>query len=297
MNHHPLLRFFLFFSLCLMLTQCSFDPDPVIRANDGSEMLLIPAGEFTMGGREDDMADSPEQAVYLNYKAERPLHQVTISSFYMDKLEITNAQYRSFLDAVGKDGSSSINHPKQPEDVDHLQHYLQENLLGNDQPAVGLNWFDAYAYCQWAGKRLPTEAEWEYAARGGDGVYRKYPWGNESPDADGIWRANYHPDQGRDLDGQYASSRGGSFPDGISPFGILDMAGNAEEWVQDWLQFDYYEQSANARDPQGPAAGNKKVIKGGSYASDVFQIRIATRLYGGPRDKSPYQGIRCAKDI
>ena len=297
MNLHPFFRFPLLSSLCLALVQCSSDPDPVIRASDGSTMLLIPAGEFTMGGREDDMAHDPELSGYLNYLAERPLHRVFISSFYMAKLEITNAQYHHFLDAVGIGGNADVNHPDQPADLDHVQHYLTEDLKGDDQPALGLNWFDAYAYCRWAGKRLPTEAEWEYAARGGDGVYRKYPWGNEPPDADGIWRASYHPPQGRDLDGHYVSSPVGSFPDGISPFGILDMAGNAEEWVQDWLQFDYYKETEGAQNPQGPAVGNRKVIKGGSYTVDENYIRIAIRLYGGPADPSPYLGVRCARDI
>jgi formylglycine-generating enzyme required for sulfatase activity len=190
-----------------------------------------------------------------------------------------------------------MDHPDQPDNQGHGQRFVKENLLGDSQPAVGLNWFDAYAYCAWAGKRLPTEAEWEYAARGGDGTYRKYPWGNEAPDGDGIWRANYRPQERWDQDGYHFSAPVGSYPDGISPFGLFDMAGNAEEWVQDWLDLGYYGRTEGALDPKGPSGGNKKVIKGGSYGSDAYRIRIATRLYGPPYAKSPYQGIRCARDL
>jgi iron(II)-dependent oxidoreductase len=190
-----------------------------------------------------------------------------------------------------------MEHPDQPDNLGHRQQYLDDELRAADHPAVGVNWYDAYAYCRWAGKRLPTEAEWEKAARGGDGVYRKYPWGNEDPDADGIWRANYYPGVGRGQDGFSATAPVGSYPDGISPYGLLDMAGNAEEWVQDWLDFMYYRQTEGAQNPQGPVTGNNKVIKGGSHISDKDHIRIATRLYGGPHVKTPNTGIRCARDL
>jgi len=293
----PLGRILPLLFLCGSLTQCSLEPDEVITAKDGSEMLLIPAGEFTMGGRPEDLEDRPQHSGYINYEAERPLHKVRISAFYMDKYEITNAQYRRFLEHIKSTGDTTMNHPDQPPNRNHEQQYVDEKLLGDDQPVVGLNWFDAYAYCKWAGKRLPTEAEWEYAARGGGDVYRKYPWGNEEPDAEGIWRANYRPLAGWNLDGHRHSSPVGSYPDGISPFGIMDMAGNAEEWVQDWLDFHYYRKTDGAQDPQGPPGGRNKVIKGGSYATDKYHIRIATRLYGPPHTKTKLQGIRCARDL
>lgn len=280
--------------LSLCLAGCS--PAPQITGKDGSEMLLIPAGEFTMGGEKADL-EGFTKSIYLNYEAEYPRHQVKLSAFYLDKYEVTNAQYRKFLAYLEQHQDKSFNHPDQPADLDHLQHYITEEMKADNQPATGLNWFDAYAYCRWAGKRMPTEAEWEYAARGPGEAYRKYPWGNENPDADGIWRANIHPEQGWSADGFRYTAPVGSFPDGVSPFGIMDMAGNAEEWVHDWLDPFYYRNSQGAENPQGAKEGRNKVIKGGSFGTDPVHIRIATRLYGAPEVKSEMQGCRCAKDI
>ena len=290
---HPALfsRYLLLWPLCLLLVQCSSEPDNVTTSGDGAQMLLIESGEFPMGGRPEDV-EGLEVKNYINYVSEGPVHQVKISGFYLDKFETTNALYRRFFES----GDRTADHPDQPDNLDHQQHYADKNLIGDNQPAVGLNWFDAYAYCNWAGKRLPTEAEWEYAARGA-GVYRKYPWGNDEPDAEGIWRANYRPKEGPARDGKRYSSDVGSFSDGISAFGIMDMAGNAEEWVQDWLDFGYYNKTKGALDPEGPASGDNKVIKGGSYGSDKYHVRIATRLYGAPHVKTELQGFRCAMDI
>lgn len=291
---HPFLltRIFLLSAFTLILVQCSSEPDHAITGDDGAEMLLIETGEFSMGGRPEDL-EGMEKNTYLNYVAEGPVHQVKISRFYLDKFETTNAQYRRFLES----GDRSADHPEQPTNQDHRQQYVDKNLNGDKQPAVGLNWFDAYAYCKWAGKRLPTEAEWEYAARGAGSVYRKYPWGNDEPDAEGIWRANYRPQSGLALDGHRYTADVGSFPDGISPFGIMDMSGNAEEWVQDWLDLGYYNKTKGALDPPGPESGGNKVIKGGSYGSNKYLVRIATRLYGAPHVKTELQGFRCAMDI
>ena len=181
--------FILLAALSFFLLHCATDPDPQIQTDDGAVMLLIPAGEFGMGAIEDDLADRPNSG-YLNYEAERPLHQVRLSAYYLDKHEVTNRQYDLFLQAQSKD-PGAYDHADRPTDLDHTRLYIDERYLGENQPAVGLSWFDAYAYCKWAGKRLPTEAEWEYAARGGAGVYRNYPWGSQNPDADGIWWANW----------------------------------------------------------------------------------------------------------
>ncbi len=291
---HPsfLSRHLLLWPLCLLLVHCGGEPGNVITGEDGATMLLIESGEFTMGGRPEDV-ENMEKNNYINYLSEGPVHQVKISRFYIDKFETTNALYRRFLES----GDRSADHPDQPDNLDHSQRYLVEELAGDQQPAVGLNWFDAYAYCKWAGKRLPTEAEWEYAARGAGTVYRKYPWGNDEPDAEGIWRASYRPIAGLDLDGYRHSADVGSFPDGISPFGVMDLAGNAEEWVNDWLDLGYFNKTKGAQDPLGPQSGRNKVIKGGSYGSDKYHVRIATRLYGAPHVKTELQGFRCAMDI
>ena len=272
-----------------LLSACG--PSPTKITDDGSTMILIPAGQFQMGGQEEDVADQPDGRL-LTYHAERPVHTVHVSTYYIDKHEITNSQYRQFLEAAAN-GETRWDHTDQPADRGHEQRYVTDDLSGDDQPAVGLNWYDAYAYCNWAGKRLLTEAEWEYAARGGEGV-RKYPWGQDAPNADGIWWANYRPSDGARADGHRWSAPVGSYPDGVSPFGVMDMSGNAEEWVQDWYSVNYYRMTEGAEDPAGPLNGRKKVIKGGSYEAPVHQIRIAMRLYGRPHDKGPRLGIRCA---
>lgn len=274
------------------LVQCGSD-----QAKDDAEMILIKQGQFLMGGKEEEVADHPQKN-YLHILAERPVHTVKISAFYMDKYEVTNAQYHRFLADLEGNKDVNVNHPDQPSNISHEQDpAVGAELLGENQPTVGLNWFDAYAYCKWAGKRLPTEAEWEYAARGPD-TYRTYPWGNEAPSAEGIWRANYEPKEGKDADRFRYSAPVGSYLDGASPFGLLDMAGNADEWVQDWhAGREYYAASEGAQDPQGPGGGKKKVQKGGSYYAELWQIRIGARHYGSPGIKNPYQGVRCAKDL
>lgn len=267
-------------------------PSPTKVTDDGSTMILIPAGEFQMGGNEEDVAGQPD-AELLTYHAERPLHKVRLNAFYIDKHEVTTAQYRRFLEAE-ENSPGTWDHEDQPTDRGHGPRYVTDDLAGADQPAVGINWYDAYAYCRWAGKRLPTEAEWEYAARGSSDV-RKYPWGDEAPNADGIWWANYRPESGPQADGFRSSSPVGSYPDGVSPFGVMDMSGNAEEWVQDWYAVNYYRMVEGVSDnPTGPLEGQRKVIKGGSYEAPAHQIRIAMRLYGRPYDKGPRLGIRCA---
>jgi sulfatase modifying factor 1 len=274
------------------LTLAACGPSATKESTDGSTMILIPAGSFQMGGSEEEVAGQPDSQL-LTYHAERPIRTVTLDAFYIDKHEITNAQYAEFLEAA--QGSSQWDHPDQPTDRGHEQRYLTDDLRGADQPAVGINWFDAYAYCQWAGKRLPTEAEWEYAARGAEGR-RVYPWGDAAPDADGIWWANYRPVSGPASDGHRHTAPVGSYPDGVSPFGVMDMAGNAEEWVQDWYSVNYYRHTAEgATNPTGPLTGGKRVIKGGSYEAPVHQIRVAMRLFGRPQDKGPRLGVRCAQ--
>lgn len=280
--------------MALTLFQCSREPEPTLKAKDGSHMLLIPAGTFSMGGTKEELEGFAYKE-YLNYVAERPLHTVSVGAFYMDQHEITQEQYGRFLAYIEESGDRSMDHPDQPDNLAHRQQYVNESLTAPTQPAVGINWYDAYAYCNWAGKRLPTEAEWEYAARGPG--YRVYPWGDEAPDADGIWRANYRPPQTSNIDGHQYTAPVGSYPDGVSPFGIMDMAGNAEEWVSDWLDVKYYQKTEGAQDPKGPLGGTNKVIKGGSYGSDGYHIRIATRLYGAPHPKSEMIGIRCAQDL
>ena len=218
-------------------------------------MVYVPAGEFIMGS---DEGDSDEQ----------PLHTVYLDAFYADKTEVTNAQYRKCVEAGGCDTPVKTTYY---DNADYTQH-----------PVVYVSWNDADAYCRWAGKRLPTEAEWEKAARGADG--RTYPWG-----------------EGIDCDhAQYSECGGGTMPvgskpKGASPYGALDMVGNVWEWVADWYDSNYYIQSPE-RNPPGPDSGEGRVLRGGSWHSNQRFTYCAYRVCNVPRHSYFYVGFRCARD-
>lgn len=220
---------------------------------DGAELVAIPAGTFTMG-------------YDRGHGDERPTHPVTLSAFSMYRYEVTNEQYAAFCKATGHApsafaSSSKFNQPK--------------------QPAVGITWEDAAAYARWAGARLPTEAEWEYAARGTDG--RLYPWGSDRPRAE---RAQFDQNPSSD-----ATAPVGSHPKGASPFGCEDMAGNAWEWVADRYAYDYYAHSPE-KDPQGPAEGPRRVLRGGCWGFPS-ELRATYRFYEKPGFSANYVGFRC----
>ena len=223
-------------------------------------MVLVPAGEFTMGSPTGD----PD---------ERPLHQVYLDSFLIDTYEVTVGQYAAFLQETG-------NHP--PSDWKAMNQFSHQK-----RPVSNVDWADAAAYCKWAGKRLPTEAEWEKAARGTDG--RLYPWGNEPPTPR---HANYEQ-AGSNSHGALAPV--GSFEAGKSPYGLYDMAGNAWEWVSDWYDHGYY-QASQPKNPEGPPTGGFKVIRGGSWNSSSRVLRSSDRYWDPPSFRSQYfPGFRCVK--
>ncbi|MBI3892808.1 MAG: SUMF1/EgtB/PvdO family nonheme iron enzyme [Candidatus Wallbacteria bacterium] len=214
-----------------------------VNAWDGSRMIYIPGGVFMMGSA----AGSDD---------EKPIHKVTLSPYHIGRTETTWAQYARFCRAT--------------------RHALPErpDWCNRDDYAVfGVSWDDAGAYCRWAGLRLPTEAEWEFAARGTDG--RTYPWGNEPPGEGGAWRANCGSGAGRG-DGFEFASLVGRFPTGASPWRCLDMAGNVAEWCSDWYDPLYYQMSP-ARDPSGPTRGTMRVLRGGSWSSLPSQLRATRR--------------------
>ena len=218
-----------------------------IRVNpkDGAKMVYVPPGEFLMGSND-------------GLDHEKPPHRVRLTKgYWLYQTEVTNAMYGKFVAATG-----------------HRKPYYWANALVNalQQPVVGVSWHDAVAYCKWASVRLPTEAEWEYAAAGSDG--RKYPWGNEAPDQT---RAVFG---GGDVD---RAAPVGGLPKGASPFGALDMAGNVYEWCADWYDVGYYGQSP-AADPRGPVDGTRRVRRGGGWGSSplTLNLRVAYRLFNSP---------------
>ncbi|TKB88421.1 MAG: formylglycine-generating enzyme family protein [Nitrospira sp.] len=244
--------------------QPTADSVKMMTSKDSAPMVLIPAGEFWMGSP-DGEGDNDEH----------PRHQVSLDAFYMDKFEITVARYAEFV------RSTKRSKPAYWDQVDSSKH-------GN-LPVVGVDWQDAEVYCRWAGKRLPTEAEWEKAARGTDG--RRYPWGNEQPTPG---HANFGTDYVETIyDKRLAPVD--SYEAGNSPYGLHHMAGNVWEWTADWYDQQFYATSPQ-RNPTGPSTGTTKVVRGGSWGSGPGGVRSVNRYGLTPTDRSGVFGFRCAQD-
>ncbi|MEC4889125.1 MAG: SUMF1/EgtB/PvdO family nonheme iron enzyme [Nitrospira sp.] len=244
-----------------------------VKGKDGAPMVLIPAGPFLMGSNE-------------GLPNERPEHPVTLNAFYMDRYEVTAGRYQKFLE-FGKQEIPSVQDDDAVSSLD-------------DRPVVGVTWNEAANYCKWAGKRLPTEAEWEKAARGTDG--RRYPWGHMQPFVDianynrGIWvsEAITLVPVGSGLEGM--SVRHGLKEGGRSPYGLFHMAGNAAEWVNDWYDREYYQKSPDTN-PSGPSTGEKRVLRGGSWADLPTALRVTARFSAEPEFEDRTVGFRCAMDV
>jgi len=306
--------------------------EEIRHAADNSVMMVVPAMEFTEG-TDDAHPDLPANRLVPGkvkpteiklargwegwaLEDEHPARKVRLNAFAIDRYEVTNAQYRVFLAEVTQHGDRHCAHPNQPAGKDHTPRYWKKfNPLLQDPafaklaqfdaatftqdhtPVVGVDWFDAYAYAKWAGKRLPTEAEWELAARGPDG--RRWPWGDD-------WQwglCNIVGEKlgadvrakGREKDGYIYPAPVGQYPAGRSPFGCDDMAGNAAEWVADWYAPDAYV-TGPVENPGGPSAGDERVVRGGSSQNYPSYTRCAVRAHREPEFRTFVLGFRCAKD-
>jgi formylglycine-generating enzyme required for sulfatase activity len=248
--------------------------DAALKKWDLGEMVLIPAGEFWMGS--DENAD------------EKPRRRVHLDAYYIDKYEVTNAQFKAFADARGY-GRQELWSPdgwrwRSGNSITQPSSWTHGKWNEPKQPVVSVSWYEAEAFCRFGGKRLPTEAEWEKAARGTDG--RKYPWGEQ-------WDASRANSSESKL-GKPAVV--GSYPGGVSPYGAHDMAGNAWEWVADWYAADYYQQSPE-RNPTGPASGQSRVLRGGSWHYDPILLRSAARGLVTPVNRYSSIGFRCGRGL
>jgi sulfatase modifying factor 1 len=234
------------------------DEQPIVE-----EMVLIPEGPFIRGTDKGGFDEQPQRSIHLR-------------AFMIDKYEVTNGQYAAFVAATG--------HRKAGPPSRYAKNMAR--MRGINQPAVYVSWDDAQAFCQWKGKRLPTEAEWEKAMRGTDG--RLWPWGNvEIPNA-----ANW----ARVDDGFEVSASVGKFHSDASPFGVMDGAGNVMEWVSDWYQENAYREAPDA-DPQSPDHGTFKVLRGGGYTTSGSDLRITSRSKMVPDFRDETIGFRCAQNV
>jgi formylglycine-generating enzyme len=239
---------------------------------DGAPMILVPAGPFPMGVPAGDRDGGRD---------EYPRHQVDLDAFYIDKHEVTNGRYRQFVKATGH---RIPQHPKNQARTLWKGDQVSEAVA--ERPVVNVDWHDAAAYCAWAGKRLPTEAEWEKAANGTED--RRFPWGNVEPTAK-------HLNFNQQWIGEKTLMPVGSYEAGKSPYGVYDMAGNVWEWVADWYDPAYYEKSP-AKNPPGPGTGTDKVLRSSGWAVETPLVRIFTRVKSDPLIRNESTGFRCAMD-
>jgi formylglycine-generating enzyme required for sulfatase activity len=248
-------------------------------APDNAPMILVPAGDFTMGS---------DDANIVAYDSGKPAHPVYLDAFWMDKFEVTNARYKKCVDA-GK-----CTEPSNKTSATRSAYF--GNAEFDDYPVSYVRWEQARTYCEWAGKRLPTEAEWEKAARGTDG--RLFPWGN---DFDGTrlnfcdkgCAANWKDDKWED--GFADTSPAGNYARGASPYGIMDLAGNVYEWTADWYDDKYYASSPR-NNPTGPSTGQARVVRGGSWDNAAGNLFAVLRIWKGYSSAYINVGFRCAKN-
>jgi formylglycine-generating enzyme required for sulfatase activity len=288
-----------YFSLLFFILAISYTPLAMSSLPTG-DMVLVPAGEFLMGspaGSDGLLDEQPQRLVYL-------------ATYWIDRHEVTHDAYVRFVRTTGHRAPANSN----PATTVWENHAPIAGIANH--PVINVSWEDAAAYCTWLDKRLPTEAEWEKAARGTHG--RQYPWGNEwdfmkansasywagrtidfqSGDS---WEAFWVKGEGariskeKGIKGEVLTTPVGSFPEGMSPYGLYDMAGNVAEWVQDWYNPNYYKE-APLSDPQGPIRGAIKAMRGGSWLKPAVSLRTSDRDWGTIDSRPSGTGFRCAQD-
>jgi len=268
----------------------------------GVSMVLVPAGEFTMGSDSSDWSIGVGNYPIANADSSRPAHIVKLDGFWIYQTEVTNDMFRIFIQESNyqtdaeRAGKSSAYIP--PDAWGYVTGANWQHPLGpssdlsnlGDHPVVHVSWNDANAYCQWAGGRLPTEAEWEKAARGTDALI--YPWGNTI----NCSVANYEDKTGQMCVGNTTPVK--SYEGGKSIYGAYDMVGNVWEWVNDWYSTTYY-QNSPLLNPLGPSSGSDKVMRGGSYIDSglCWIANTINRCWGGPSDSHGDVGFRCVSSV
>jgi serine/threonine-protein kinase len=270
---------------------------------DVIEVAYIPDGEFIMGS-EDGNPD------------ETPVHKVYLDAYWIDRTEVTNARFAAVLNQVLTEitvisdryvnlGYQRIYDLKCFECIDWQDPIIWDGSkfialpAYQDHPVSMVTWYGAQAYCEWTGRRLPTEAEWEKAARGKKGFI--YPWGNEFACQKGNFDDETILDKfvvpgGEGCDGYNQTAPIGSFPDGESPYGVYDMAGNVWEWVSDWYDSDYYNILISFNNPEGPLTGSERALRGGGWYDSDWSARGSSRHGRSPNYYRNYIGFRCAHD-
>lgn len=268
--------------------------------DQGYQMVLVPAGPFRMGTTDDELAKvyaicdpilGHDKCLTMGFEEERPPHQVTLDAFYVDQYEITNEQYAAFLNDMGNKSTTDAQWYKAGDEKARIQ-FLDgkwRSIQGYEKhPVTEVTWYGADAFCQWRTGKLPTEAEWEKSARWNPATndVSIYPWGSSEPTGA---QANYA------MTGNNTRPVG-SLEGGKSALGIYDLAGNVFEWVSDWYGPGGYSSPDPSNEPTGPANGQTKVIKGGSWGDNAFFLRGANRGNLIPAAGTNFVGFRCVKD-
>ncbi|MCB0197179.1 MAG: SUMF1/EgtB/PvdO family nonheme iron enzyme [Anaerolineae bacterium] len=260
-----------------------------------SPMILIPAGPFKMGGNADVDLDEclklrigrEDECQRYWYEDEEPQHNVKLDTFYIDQYEVTNVQYSICVD------DNVCEPPGNTASFTRDRYYNNSEFA--DYPVIYVDWKQAKTYCEWRGARLPTEAEWEKAARGTEGML--YSWGNTF-DGGLTNFCDSNCDQSfsnKDYDDGYADTAPvGSYPEGVSSYGVYDVAGNVWEWVADWYDSNYYSNSPDSN-PLGPTSGNERVVRGGGWSEFGNDVRTSHRFWKNPSESGNDIGFRCAR--